>query len=223
MVDKTIDERIRHITAIIIDQPFEEPFINVNYETFEYVKGTGDIHFKASVVYGTGGPSNEIDISFPFHFLRGGTDEEIIKWRDKRDNPKHDEQKSDEPRFPVERVLEIGRDFQNEDKWHGAHWDTVKLLCDTIERLQGKSQQVEVVFDKPLSTNGPLSKDQLIEYLQNADIPGDAECTLLFDNGKFYLYFYWGEDTGACGRAAVNFDIESKELVEDAWSYMEND
>ena len=98
----SIDGRIRHITAMLIYSAYLEPFINVNYETFEYVKGTGDIHFKASVVYGTGGPSNEIDISFPFHFLRGGTDEEIIKWRDKRDTPEHDEQKLDEPRFPVE-------------------------------------------------------------------------------------------------------------------------
>lgn len=78
-------------------------------------------------------------------------------------------------------------------------------------------------FKKPLSTNGPLSKDQLIEYLQKADIPGDAECTLQFDDGKFYLYFYWSEKSGACGHTAVNFDIESKELVEDAWSHMEND
>ena len=78
-------------------------------------------------------------------------------------------------------------------------------------------------FKKPLSTNGPLSKDQLIEYLQKANIPGDAECTLQFDEGKFYLYFYWSYGPGAYGHTAVNFDIESKELVEDAWSYMEND
>ena len=75
-------------------------------------------------------------------------------------------------------------------------------------------------FKKPISTNAPLSKDQLIEYLQKADIPGDAECTLQFDDGKFYLYFYWSEKSGACGHTAVNFDIESKELVEDTWGYM---
>ena len=75
-------------------------------------------------------------------------------------------------------------------------------------------------FEKPLSTNGPLSKDQLIEYLQQADIPGDAECTLQFDEGKFYLHFYWSEDAGAFGHTAVNFDIESKELIDEAWSYM---
>lgn len=32
-----------------------------------------------------------------------------------------------------ERVLKIGRDYQNKDGYRGAHYDTVKLLCDTIE------------------------------------------------------------------------------------------
>ena len=35
----------------------------------------------------------------------------------------------------VERVLKIGRDFQKQDSWRGAHHDTAKLLCDTIEYL----------------------------------------------------------------------------------------
>lgn len=35
----------------------------------------------------------------------------------------------------VEDVLRIGRDFQKTDRLHGAHYDTVKLLCDTIEDL----------------------------------------------------------------------------------------
>ena len=30
-------------------------------------------------------------------------------------------------------VLKIGRDFQNKDGYRGAHYDTVKLLCDAIE------------------------------------------------------------------------------------------
>ena len=45
----------------------------------------------------------------------------------------------DDSRFDLEQVLKIGRDFQREDKWHGAHWDTAKLLCDTIERLRPKT------------------------------------------------------------------------------------
>lgn len=39
----------------------------------------------------------------------------------------------------VERVLEIGRNFQKQDAWRGAHHDTVKLLCDTIEHLRDQS------------------------------------------------------------------------------------
>lgn len=35
-----------------------------------------------------------------------------------------------------EQVLKIGRDFQNKDGFRGAHYDTVKLLCDTIEHQQ---------------------------------------------------------------------------------------
>lgn len=33
-------------------------------------------------------------------------------------------------------VLKIGRDYQNKDGYRGAHYDTVKLLCDTIEYQQ---------------------------------------------------------------------------------------
>lgn len=40
-----------------------------------------------------------------------------------------------------EQVLKIGRDFQNKDGFRGAHYDTVKLLCDTIENL---SEQTKV-------------------------------------------------------------------------------
>ena len=36
----------------------------------------------------------------------------------------------------VETVLKIGRDYQNKDGYRGAHYDTVKLLCDTIEYLR---------------------------------------------------------------------------------------
>ena len=36
----------------------------------------------------------------------------------------------------IDHILKVGRDFQNTDTWHGAHYDTVKLLCDTIEHLR---------------------------------------------------------------------------------------
>lgn len=35
----------------------------------------------------------------------------------------------------VEHVLKVGREFQMQDSWRGAHYDTAKLLCDTIEYL----------------------------------------------------------------------------------------
>ena len=38
----------------------------------------------------------------------------------------------------VEYVLKIGRDYQNKDGFRGAHYDTVKLLCVTIEYLRDK-------------------------------------------------------------------------------------
>ena len=38
----------------------------------------------------------------------------------------------------VEQVLKIGRDFQKQDRWRGAHHDTAKLLCDTIEYLRDR-------------------------------------------------------------------------------------
>jgi hypothetical protein len=36
----------------------------------------------------------------------------------------------------IDHILKVGRDFQNTDTWRGAHYDTVKLLCDTIEHLR---------------------------------------------------------------------------------------
>ena len=36
----------------------------------------------------------------------------------------------------IELVLKIGRDYQNKDGYSGAHYDTVKLLCDAIEYQQ---------------------------------------------------------------------------------------
>lgn len=44
----------------------------------------------------------------------------------------------------IDHILAIGRDLQNSDRWHGAQYDTVKLLCDTIERLRD-NQKDEVM------------------------------------------------------------------------------
>ena len=44
----------------------------------------------------------------------------------------------------VGQVLKIGRDFRDKDRWYGAHYDTVKLLCDTIEYLRDRLKTAEV-------------------------------------------------------------------------------
>ena len=46
----------------------------------------------------------------------------------------------DSDNIDIDHILAIGRDLQNSDKWHGAQYDTVKLLCDTIERLRDKEE-----------------------------------------------------------------------------------
>ena len=46
----------------------------------------------------------------------------------------------------IDHILEIGRNFQNSDKWHGATYDTAKLLCDTIENLRKNGEKKHEVF-----------------------------------------------------------------------------
>ena len=48
------------------------------------------------------------------------------------------------PDLPVEQVLKIGREFQDQDNWHGAHYDTARLLCDTIVRLSRKLEEKKI-------------------------------------------------------------------------------
>ena len=62
-----------------------------------------------------------------------------------------------EPRWTTERVLEIGRNFQNEDKWHGAHWDTVKLLCDKIEELRDELKKHNRNCERFFNKSGEIS------------------------------------------------------------------
>ncbi|MBO6031959.1 MAG: hypothetical protein J6Q22_11000 [Prevotella sp.] len=51
----------------------------------------------------------------------------------------------------VETVLKIGREFQNKDGFRGAHYDTVKILCDTIEDLN--EQLLEQKNPHPLESH----------------------------------------------------------------------
>ena len=81
------------------------------------------------------------------------------------------------------------------------------------------SESKTIDLEKPLSTRKSLSKQEFIEYLQKADIPNDADFTLSFDDGVFYLFFYWSESAGAFGHRVVDFDLETPYLVRDfeAW------
>lgn len=47
----------------------------------------------------------------------------------------------------IEQVLKIGRDYQNKDGHRGAHYDTVKLLCDAIEYQQEQLETKTEVGD----------------------------------------------------------------------------
>ena len=47
----------------------------------------------------------------------------------------------------IELVLKIGRDYQNKDGNRGAHYDTVKLLCDAIEYQQEQLETKAEVGD----------------------------------------------------------------------------
>ena len=65
-----------------------------------------------------------------------------LEWLEEMEAEKNEQPKSgDSPIINMEyvdidHILKVGRDFQNTDTWHGAHYDTVKLLCDTIEHLR---------------------------------------------------------------------------------------
>lgn len=41
----------------------------------------------------------------------------------------------------IDHILEVGRDFQMQDTFRGAHFDTVKLLCDTIVMLRAQAEE----------------------------------------------------------------------------------
>lgn len=41
----------------------------------------------------------------------------------------------------IDHILEIGRDFQMQDTFRGAQFDTAKLLCDTIVMLRSQVEE----------------------------------------------------------------------------------
>lgn len=66
-----------------------------------------------------------------------------------------------------------------------------------------------------LSTINGISKRELIDYLENSDIPDDANLMLKKNmDGIYILFFRWGDAPKLFGHTVVKFDIESKEVVE---------
>ena len=61
-----------------------------------------------------------------------------------------------------------------------------------------------------LTTDKRISKKDLIEHLEKADIPDNASLTLKRNGDDFSLFFYWSEGSGAFGETVVKFDAESK-------------
>ncbi len=68
-----------------------------------------------------------------------------------------------------------------------------------------------------LTTDKRISKRELMDYLQKADIPDNASLTLKMNGDDFSLFFYWSEGPGAFGETVVKFDAESK-----FWKMKEN-
>jgi len=81
------------------------------------------------------------------------------------------------PDLPVEQVLKIGREFQDQDRWRGAHYDTARLLCDTIERLNQKLkekraemtyEEYQKIYDEWEKTDSIKRKEELEEQIYDA-------------------------------------------------------
>ena len=93
-------------------------------------------------------PRVNVSLSSETMRLIGKAMRELERFDELDEEEKNEHQKSslDSPIINMEyvdidHILRIGRDFQNTDTWHGAHYDTVKLLCDTIEHLRkGKDE-----------------------------------------------------------------------------------
>jgi len=66
----------------------------------------------------------------------------------------------------IDHILKIGRDFQNTDTWRGAHFDTVKLLCDTIEHLRKPGTRNCDVYRTVEEAEAACHKDR--EYCSSA-------------------------------------------------------
>lgn len=109
-------------------------------------------------------------------------------------------------RFDVDEVLRIGRAMQVADTWRGATYDTIKLLCDTIEDLRRK-----LVDKKSDKKQGPLNDPWELEALKYAERIGVYEYRV---NGRLMEYWsYYGSE----GWYFIRYDLaEEKEVFRGA-------
>ena len=109
-------------------------------------------------------------------------------------------------RFDVDEVLRIGRGMQALDHWHGATYDTVKLLCDTIEDLRRK-----LIEKSPSEKHGSLNDPWALRALKYAERIGVYEYRV---NGRLMEYWsYYGSE----GWYFIRYDLaEEKEVFRGA-------
>lgn len=70
-------------------------------------------------------------------------------------------------------VLKIGRDYQGKDGYRGAHYDTVKLLCDAIEYQQEQLKTKTAVGDAAKLRE---ALERIAHYTDNRDGMDDPYC-----------------------------------------------
>lgn len=84
-------------------------------------------------------------------------------------------------------VLKIGRDYQNKDGYRGAHYDTVKLLCDAIEYQQEQLETKTKVGDASKLREALVQCELFLGYVSRHGHPtlnpGD-KCTACSDADK---------------------------------------
>lgn len=106
-------------------------------------------------------------------------------------------------RFDVDEVLRIGRAMQAGDTWHGATYDTAKLLCDTIEKLRDKLNKTDVAERRATAFIGPW-ENMAIKYAEEV---GVYEYWL---NGSLMEYWtFYGSE----GWYFVRYDLAIKKEV----------
>lgn len=70
-------------------------------------------------------------------------------------------------------------------------------------------------MQEPLKTDNGVTKQEMMEWLKNSDIPDNAELWLMYDEEKkkFFLEFAWSFLAGSFGDAFVDFSYPHSNMV----------